>query len=86
MSFMFRCQVSLCLDGLLQGADIDPAENTARFLELCSLVFAEFWRYLGTAPHPGCQSIPFLVGNPYKSSFVTVTGWGGRFKRYPPEN
>ena len=34
------CQVSLCLDGLLQGADIDPpAESTARFLELCALGF-----------------------------------------------
>ena len=24
--------------------------------------------------------IPFFVGNPYKPSFVTVTGWGGRPK------
>ena len=24
--------------------------------------------------------ITFLIGNPYKPSFVTVTGWGGRSK------
>ena len=34
---------------------------------------------LGTTPHPvtvTTSTIPFLVGNPYKHSFVTVTGWG----------
>ena len=36
--------------------------------------------HLGLSPCPGCQSPPglfhFLVGNPYKPSFVTVTGRG----------
>ena len=35
--------------------------------------------YLGTTPHPvtvTTRIIPFLIGNPYKPSFVTVTGWG----------
>ena len=33
----------------------------------------------GTAPHPvtvTTRMIPFLVGNPSKPSFVTVSGWG----------
>ena len=37
--------------------------------------------YFGTTPHPvtvTTRIIPFLVGNPYKPSFLTVTGWGGR--------
>ena len=40
--------------------------------------------YFGTRLPPPHQVtvttriIPFLVGNPYKPSFVTVTGWGGR--------
>jgi len=32
-----------------------------------------------TPPHPvtvTTKNIPVLVGNPYKPSFVTVTGWG----------
>ena len=41
------------------------------------------WNY---PPHPGFQSPPglfqFLVGNPYKPSFVTLTGWGVD-QRYP---
>ena len=35
--------------------------------------------FVGTTPHPATVTtriIPFLVGNPYKPSFVTVTGWG----------
>ena len=35
--------------------------------------------YLGATPHPvtvTTRIIPFLIGNPYKPSFVTVTGWG----------
>ncbi len=35
--------------------------------------------YVGTTPHPVTVTTrisPFLVGNPYKPSFVTVTGWG----------
>ena len=35
--------------------------------------------YLGTTPHPltvTTRIITFLVGNPYKPSFATVTGWG----------
>ena len=34
---------------------------------------------LGTTPHPvtvTTRIITFLIGNPYKPSFVTVTGWG----------
>ena len=37
--------------------------------------------YLGLPPHPvtvTTRIITFLIGNPYKPSFVTVTGWGGR--------
>ena len=43
-------------------------------------------------PHPGCNRHhqdyePFLVGNPYKPFFVTVTGWGvdRRYKTYHME-
>ena len=35
--------------------------------------------YIRSTPHPvtvTTRIIPFLVGNPYKPSFVTVTGWG----------
>ena len=42
--------------------------------------------YLGTTPHPVTVTtwiIPFLVGNPYKPSFVTVTGWGVDLKHTP---
>ena len=34
---------------------------------------------IGTTPHPvtvTTRIITFLVGNPYKPSFATVTGWG----------
>ena len=34
---------------------------------------------VGSTPHPvtvTTRIIPFLIGNPYKPSFVTVTGWG----------
>ena len=46
------------------------------------LHLSEFWRwplYFGTTPHPvtvTTRIITFLIGNPYKPSFVTVTGWG----------
>ena len=43
------------------------------------------WWYIWTTPHPATvttRNIPFLEGNPYKPSFVTVTGWGGRPKWY----
>ena len=36
--------------------------------------------FFGTTPHPvtvNTRIIPFLVGNPYKPSFVTAPGWGG---------
>ncbi len=36
--------------------------------------------YIRSTPHPvtvTTRIITFLVGNPYKPSFVTVTGWGG---------
>ena len=35
--------------------------------------------FLGTTPHAvivTTRIITFLIGNPYKPSFVTVTGWG----------
>ena len=35
--------------------------------------------YVRSTPHPvtvTTRIITFLVGNPYKPSFVTVTGWG----------
>ena len=35
--------------------------------------------YIGTTPHPvtvTTRIITFLVVNPYKPSFATVTGWG----------
>ena len=35
--------------------------------------------YVGTTPHTvtvTTRIITFLIGNPYKPSFVTVTGWG----------
>ena len=35
--------------------------------------------YFGTTPRPvtvTTRIITFLIGNPYKPSFVTVTGWG----------
>ena len=37
--------------------------------------------YIGTTPHPVTVTtrttlLHFLIGNPYKPSFVTVTGWG----------
>ena len=38
--------------------------------------------YLGTTPQPVTMTtriLPILVGNPYKCSFVTVTGW------WPPQ-
>ena len=44
--------------------------------------------YLGSTPHPvtvTTRIITCLIGNPYKPSFVTVTGWGvdpGRPKVY----
>ena len=42
-------------------------------------LFLETSIYLGTTPHPvtvTTRIITFLIGNPYKPSFVTVTGWG----------
>ena len=36
-------------------------------------------KYLRSTPHPvtvTTRIITFLVGNPYKPSFATVTGWG----------
>ena len=41
--------------------------------------FHIFWGSLRSTPHPvtvTTRIITFLVGNSYKSSFVTVTGWG----------
>ena len=35
--------------------------------------------YIRSTPHPvtvTTRIITFLVGNPYKPSFATVTGWG----------
>ena len=47
--------------------------------------FGGFHPYIGTIPHPvtvTTRIIPFLVGNPYKPSFVTVTAVGGRPNPY----
>ena len=46
---------------------------------LLSIIIINPTVYFGTTPHPvtvTTRIIPFLVGNPYKPSFVTVTGWG----------
>ena len=52
-------------------------------VRLCSLLTFTVNRtylYIESTPHPGFQSPPgiitCLVGNRYKPSFVTVTGWG----------
>ncbi len=40
---------------------------------------SKWWFQIGTTPHPVAVTtriITFLIGNPYKPSFVTVTGWG----------
>ena len=37
------------------------------------------WLFIRSTPHPvtvTTRIITFLVGNPYKPSFATVTGWG----------
>ena len=37
------------------------------------------WLYIRSTPHPvtvTTKIITYLVGNPYKPSFATVTGWG----------
>ena len=47
--------------------------------------------WFGTTPHPvtvTTRIITFLIGNPYKPSFVIVTGWGvdltyGSFEGFP---
>ena len=45
--------------------------------------------YFGTTPHPvtvTTKIIPFLVGNRYQPSFVTVTGWGvDQTYTFPPK-
>ena len=43
------------------------------------------WVYIGSTPHPvtvTSRIITFLVGDPYRPSFPTVTGWGIRSKVY----
>ena len=40
------------------------------------------WNYPPPRIPVTTRIIPFLVGNPYKPSFVTITGWGGRPKIY----
>ena len=44
------------------------------------------WNYPPPRMPVAIRSIPFLVGNPYKPSFVTVTVWGGRSKGYSNDN
>ena len=42
-------------------------------------LFGDFLELPPTHPHPVTVTtgiITFLIGNPYKPSFVTVTGWG----------
>ena len=48
------------------------------FLIICDYIFT-LSIYLRSTPHPvtvTTRIITFLVGNPYKPSFATVTGWG----------
>ena len=43
------------------------------------MLMLQCWLYLRSTPHPltvTTRIITFLVGNPYKPSFATVTGWG----------
>ena len=52
----------------------------AKLPSRCLSLFG-FDLFFGTTPHPvtvNTRIIPFLVGNPYKPSFVTVPGWGGQ--------
>ena len=42
-------------------------------------IFGVCWVWFGLSPLPvrvTTRIITFLVGNPYKPSFATVTGWG----------
>ena len=51
----------------------------------CLFCFCDFKSLLGTTPHPvtvTTRIITFLIGNPYKPSFVTVTGWGVDLSHY----
>ena len=45
----------------------------------CDILLFYYLIYLRSTPHPvtvTTRIITFLVGNPYKPSFATVTGWG----------
>ena len=51
------------------------------FLTDSNMMFSEkqIYVYVRSTPHPvtvTTRIITFLVGNPYKPSFATVTGWG----------
>ena len=75
--------LSFC-EGLFLGATLVRGEVMCFFLNQLLdtyeiLPSSKFWIYLGTTPHPvtvTTRIMQFLVGNPYKPSFVTVTGWG----------
>ena len=54
-----------------------------RIPSFCLLTYWSIGHMLDMAPLTvtvTTRIITFLVGNPYKPSFVTVTGWGGRSK------
>ena len=60
--------VSWNLNTFLFGGDYTPQSS-----------FDKVIGSLGSTPHPvtvTTRIVTFLVGNPYKPSFVTVTGWG----------
>ena len=57
-----------------KGAPLPPIFSRAFVVILLGTII-----FFGTTPHPvtvTTRIIPFLIGNPYKPSFVTVTGWG----------
>ena len=50
-----------------------------RWFGVCVGAILGFVKYFGLSPLPvrvTTRIIAFLVGNPYKPSFATVTGWG----------
>ena len=57
------------------------SKSTSRTWRVFFLIFQDnkHGAYLGLSPLPvtvTTRIITFLIGNPYKPSFVTVTGWG----------
>ncbi len=53
------------------------ASGRVVFMAVCPL--SSKWLRVRSTPHPvtvTTRIVTFLVGNPYKPSFATVTGWG----------